>query len=59
MRFEPIYVGGNVIRVPVELRAKPSIALLLDLAPDLMEATLIAETFGVFARPRPFTAPVP
>jgi hypothetical protein len=47
MRFEPIFVGGNVIRFPVELRAKPSIALLLDLAPDLMEATLIAETFGL------------
>jgi hypothetical protein len=47
MRFEPIFVGGNVIRFPVELRAKPSISLLLDLAPDLMEATLIAETFGL------------
>lgn len=47
MRFEPVFVGGNVIRFPVELRAKPSIALLLHLAPDLMEATLIAETFGL------------
>jgi hypothetical protein len=35
--FELIFVGGNVIRFPVELRARPSIALVLDLAPDLQE----------------------
>jgi hypothetical protein len=27
-------LGGNVIRFPVELRAKPSIDLLIDVAPD-------------------------
>jgi hypothetical protein len=47
--FELIFVGGNVIRFPVELRARPSIALVLDLAPDLQEVTLIAEAFGLEA----------
>jgi hypothetical protein len=38
--FELIFVGGNVIRFPVELRARPSIALVLDLAPDLQDIAL-------------------
>jgi hypothetical protein len=49
MRFELMSLGGNVIRFPVELRAKPSIALLLELASDLGEVTLIAEAFGLDA----------
>jgi hypothetical protein len=34
MRYETLTLGGNVIRFPVELRAKPSIDLLIDVAPD-------------------------
>src|SRR5271156_949008 len=44
--------GGNVIRFPVELRAKPSIDLLIDVAPDSREVELIAEAFG-FDAPDP------
>jgi hypothetical protein len=45
-------LGGNVIRFPVELRAKPSIDLLIDVAPDSREVELIAEAFG-FDAPDP------
>ena len=37
MRYETLTLGGNVIRFPVELRAKPSIDLLIDVAPDSRE----------------------
>jgi hypothetical protein len=46
MRYETLTLGGNVIRFPVELRAKPSIDLLVDVAPDSREVELIAEAFG-------------
>jgi hypothetical protein len=46
MRYETLTLGGNVIRFPVELRAKPSIELLVDVAPDSREVELIAEAFG-------------
>ncbi|HZZ22595.1 MAG TPA: hypothetical protein VFE60_08500 [Roseiarcus sp.] len=46
MRYETLTLGGNVIRFPVELRAKPSIDLLIDVAPDSREVELIAEAFG-------------
>jgi hypothetical protein len=49
MRYETLTLGGNVIRFPVELRAKPSIDLLLDVAPDWREVELIAEAFGLDA----------
>jgi hypothetical protein len=52
MRYETLTLGGNVIRFPVELRAKPSIDLLIDVAPDLREVELIAEAFG-FDAPNP------
>jgi hypothetical protein len=52
MRYEPLTLGGNVVRFPVELRAKPSIELLIDVAPDSREVELIAEAFG-------FNAPDP
>jgi hypothetical protein len=53
MRYETLtLVGGNVIRFPVELRAKPSIDLLIDVAPDSREVELIAEAFG-FDAPDP------
>ena len=52
MRYETLTLGGNVIRFPVEVRAKPSIDLLIDVAPDLREVELIAEAFG-FEAPDP------
>jgi len=47
-----MYLGSNVIRFPVELRAKPSIDLLIEVAPDSREVELIAEAFGFDGRPR-------
>src|SRR3984957_6366734 len=52
MRYETLTLGGNVIRFPVEVRAKPSIDLLIDVAPDSREVELIAEAFG-FKEPDP------
>ena len=49
MRYETLTLGGNVIRFPIELRAKPSIDLLIDVAPDSREVELIAEAFGLDA----------
>jgi hypothetical protein len=46
MRYETMTLGSNVIRFPVELRAKPSIDLLIEIAPDSREVELIAEAFG-------------
>ena len=52
MRYETLTLGGNVIRFPVELRAKPSIDLLIDVEPDSREVELIVEAFG-FDAPDP------
>jgi hypothetical protein len=51
MRYETMILGSNVIRFPVELRAKPSIDLLIEVAPDAREVELIAESFGLDADP--------
>jgi hypothetical protein len=52
MRYETLTLGGNVIRFPIEMRAKPSIDLLIEIAPDMREVELIAEAFG-FDAPDP------
>src|SRR5271170_7439123 len=52
MRYETMSLGSDVIRFPVELRAKPSIDLLIEVAPDSREVELIAEAFG-FEAPDP------
>src|SRR5580698_10175182 len=52
VRYETLTLGGNVIRFPVELRPRPSIDLLIDVAPDWREVELIAEAFG-FDTPDP------
>jgi len=52
MRYETMTLGSNVIRFPVELRARPSIDLLIEVAPDSREVELIAEAFG-FEAPDP------
>src|SRR5271165_4424167 len=52
MRYETMTLGSNVIRFPVELRVKPSIDLLIEVARDSREVELIAEAFG-FEAPDP------
>ena len=52
MRYETMILGSNVIWFPVEMRAKPSIDLLTEIAPDLREVELVAEAFG-FDAPDP------
>ena len=54
MRYETTTLGGNVIRFPIEVRAKPSIDLLIEVAPDSREVDLVAEAFG-FDPPDPET----
>ena len=47
MRYEVLsLLGSNVIRFPVELRAKPSIDLIYEIEPDVRDVMLIAEAFG-------------
>jgi hypothetical protein len=52
MRYETMTLGNNVIRFPVEVGAKPSINLLIEVAPDSREVELLAEAFR-------FDAPTP
>lgn len=42
--FEP---ASNVVRFPIERRAKPSVELLHDVAPNVLEASLLAENFEI------------
>ena len=46
MRYETTTLGRNVIRFPIEVRAKPSIDLLIEVVPDSREVELTAEAFG-------------
>lgn len=46
MRVEFVSMATNVVRFPVERRAKPTLALLSDIAPDGREVELVAEAFG-------------
>jgi hypothetical protein len=52
MRYKTMTLGISVIRFPVEVRAKPSINLLIEVAPDSREVELLAEAFG-FDAPDP------
>jgi hypothetical protein len=47
MRIALMAGTTNVVRFPVEQRAKPSLDLLRDIAPDLREISLVAEAFGL------------
>jgi hypothetical protein len=49
MRIEMLPGMTNVVRFPVERRARPTLDLLRDLAPDVREVLLIAETFDIEA----------
>jgi hypothetical protein len=47
MRIELLLGTTNVVRFPVERRARPTLELLREIAPDLREVLSIAEAFGL------------
>jgi len=47
MRIEVILGTPNVLRFPIERRARPTLALLREIAPDVREVQNIAEAFGM------------
>ena len=49
MRIEPLPGMTNVVRFPVERRARPTLDLLRDIAPDVREVLSIADAFGMEA----------
>ncbi len=49
MRIELLPGMMNVVRFPVERRARPSLDLLREIAPDVREALNLAEAFGMEA----------
>jgi hypothetical protein len=44
----------NVIRFPIEERARPTLGLMRDLAPDVRAVELTAEAFGLALPPADF-----
>ena len=47
MRIELLPGMTNVVRFPVERRARPTLGLLRDIAPDVREVVSLAEAFGM------------
>ena len=47
MHIEMLPGTANVVRFPVERRARPTLGLLREIAPDLREVLSIAEAFGL------------
>jgi type II secretory pathway component PulK len=47
MRIELLPGMTNVVRFPVERRARPTLSLLRDIAPDVREVMSLAEAFGM------------
>jgi hypothetical protein len=47
MRIELLSGETNVLRFPVEQRARPTLELLRDLAPDVREVLAVAEAYGL------------
>ena len=47
MRIEMLPGMTNVVRFPVERRARPTLELLRDIAPDVREVLSIAEAFDL------------
>ena len=47
MRIELLPGMTNVVRFPVERRARPTLGLLRDIAPDVREVMSLAEAFGM------------
>jgi hypothetical protein len=57
MRIELVVGTTNVVRFPVERRARPTMDLLRQIAPDVREVLLLVESFGLSlpeADPRQF-----
>ncbi len=46
MRIELTPGMTNVVRFPIERRAKPSLEVMRDIAPDSREVSLVIEAFG-------------
>jgi hypothetical protein len=47
MRIELVAGATNVVRFPVERRARPTMDLLREIAPDVREALNVVESFGL------------
>jgi hypothetical protein len=47
MRIALVAGTSNVVRFPVERRARPTLELLRDIAPDMREVLLLVESFGL------------
>ncbi len=47
MRVELVPGMANVVRFPVERRARPTLALMREIAPDVREVLNVAEAFGL------------
>ena len=47
MHTEPLPGQDNVVRFPVERRVRPTLELLREIAPDVREVSLVADTFGL------------
>ena len=47
MHIELLPGQDNVVRFPIEHRARPTLALMREIAPDVREVSLVAETFGL------------
>src|ERR1700692_1444344 len=47
MRIALVAGTSNVVRFPVERRARPTLELLRDIAPDTREVLLLVESFGL------------
>ncbi len=47
MHIELLPGVANVIRFPVELRTRPTLGLMREIAPDCRERSLVTEAFGL------------
>ena len=57
MRIELVTGASNIVRFPVERRARPTLALLRTITPDPLEVTRIVESFAFKPLPRPLRDP--
>lgn len=47
MGFDLLEPASNVVRFPIERRVKPSVELLYDVAPNVLDVSLLAKSFGI------------
>ena len=57
MRIELVTGASNIVRFPVERRARPTLALLRTITPDPLEVTRIVESFAFKPLPTPLRDP--